>query len=445
MKFKFSTDEILTKDGVSFLIPFMLITSCFALWGFANDMTGPIVKAFSKIFRMSVTEGSFVQVAYYLGYFAMAFPAAMFIQRYSFKAGIMLGLSLFGVGALLFVPARMLGYYYPFLMAYFIMTCGLSFLETSSNPYIYCMGTEETATQRLNLAQAFNPIGALLGMFVAKDFVQARMNPITTAQRQELTDAQFNVVKEQDLSVLIQPYIFLGVVCILLLVLIRLYKMPMDGDTASKKGIAESMRELMRIKNYREGVIAQFFYVGAQVTCWTFIIQYGTRVFMAEGMNEKAAEILSQQYNIVAMALFTVSRFICTFFLKYIQPGRLLSLLAILAMVLVLGVILFPDRNGIYCLVGVSACMSLMFPTIYGIALRGVGENVKFAGAGLIMAILGGSVFPPIQALIIDWGITLFGISSTNLSFIVPFIGFIVITIYGHRAFVRHNILKRYA
>jgi FHS family L-fucose permease-like MFS transporter len=442
MKFSIKTNDILTKDGKSFLVPFMLVTSCFALWGFANDMTGPIVKAFSKIFRMSVTEGSLVQVAFYLGYFCMAFPAAMFIQKYSFKAGIVLGLLLFGVGALMFVPAKMMGFYYPFLLAYFIMTCGLSFLETSSNPYIYCMGTEETATQRLNLAQAFNPIGALLGMFVAKDFVLARMNSLTTAQRHGLSSIQFNAVKDQDLSVLIQPYVFLGIVCILLLVIIRLSKMPMDGGTASKRGVVESMQTLLRINNYREGVIAQFFYVGAQVTCWTFIIQYGTRVFMAEGMDEKAAEILSQKYNILAMVLFTVSRFICTFFLKYIQPGRLLSILAIFGASLTCGAILFPDRNGIYCLVGVSACMSLMFPTIYGIALRGVGEHVKFAGAGLIMAILGGSVLPPVQALIIDSNITLMGLSSTNLSFVIPLISFLVIIAYGHRAYVRQHITK---
>ena len=441
MKVSIKSNEILTKDGVSFIVPFILVTTCFALWGFANDMTGPIVKAFSKIFRMSVTEGSLVQVAFYLGYFCMAFPAAMFIQRFSFKAGILLGLTLFGVGALLFVPAKILGFYYPFLLAYFVMTCGLSFLETSSNPYIYCMGTEETATQRLNLAQAFNPIGAVLGMLVARDFVQARMSSLTTAQRHELSISQFNIVKDHDLSILIQPYIFLGVVCLILLTVIRLTPMPKNGDTASKKGMMQSMRELMQMENYRDGVIAQFFYVGAQVACWTYIIQYGTRVFMLEGMDEKAAEILSQNFNIAAMLLFTFSRFICTFFLKYIQPGRLLSILAILATVLVLGVILFPDRNGIYCLVGVSGCMSLMFPTIYGIALRGVGDNVKFAGAGLIMAILGGSVLPPAQALIIDAGVTIWGIAATNLSFIVPLISFIVVAVYGHKAYVRHNIL----
>jgi FHS family L-fucose permease-like MFS transporter len=218
--------------------------------------------------------------------------------------------------------------------------------------------------------------------------------------------------------------------------------MPMDGDTRSSKSLSTSLKELIRIPNYRHGVIAQFFYVGAQVTCWTFIIQYGARMFMLEGMDEKSAEILAQKYNIIAMAFFTVSRFICTFFLKYIAPGRLLAILAVTAMALMAGVILFPDRNGIYCLVAVSACMSLMFPTIYGIALRGVGDNVKFAGAGLIMAILGGSFFPPIQALIIDSNISVMGISSTNLSFIIPFICFFVVAHYGHMAYVRHFIWK---
>ena len=303
------------------------------------------------------------------------------------------------------------------------------------------MGSEETATQRLNLAQAFNPMGALMGMFIAMQFVQAKMSPMTTEQRMSLSDLQFNNLKDNDLSVLIGPYLGLGAACLLLLVLIRIHKMPKAVDTKANKTIGQAFKELIKIENYREGIIAQFFYVGAQVTCWTFIIQYGTRIFMEEGMDEKSAEILSQKYNIFAMILFTVSRFICTWFLKYISAGRLLSILAICAMALSAGAILFTDRNGIYSLVGVSACMSLMFPTIYGIALRSVGDNVKFAGAGLIMAILGGSVFPLIQAQIIDSGLELFGRTSINLSFIIPMICFVVIAIYGHRSYIRHYIL----
>ena len=431
---------LLVKDGVSLLVPFILITFCFALWGFANDVTTPMVKAFSKIFRMSVTEGAMVQVAFYLGYFVMAFPAALFIQRYSFKAGVLVGLSLYAIGALMFLPAKAIGIYPPFLLAYFIMTSGLSFLETSCNPYIYCMGSEETATQRLNLAQAFNPIGALTGMFVAMHFVQARMNPMDSASRMLLTELQFNAIKAHDLDILIQPYIFIGAVIIVLAIVIRLMKMPMDSDTHATTGILSSLKELVKMKNYREGVLAQFFYVGAQVTCWTFIIQYGTRIFMEEGLDERGAEILSQKYNIIALIFFTCSRFICTWFLKYIQPGRLLSILAVIATVLTGGVILFTDRNGLICLVGISACMSLMFPTIYGSALRGLGDHVKVGGAGLIMSILGGSVFPPLQAAIIDSDATIFGLPATNISFIIPLICFIVITIYGHRAYIRHNI-----
>lgn len=442
MKLLFNTSELLRKDGVKYTISFVLITACFTLWGFASDMTGPIVKAFSKIFRMSVTEGSLVQVAYYLGYFTMTIPAALFIQRFSFKAGVMLGMSMFAVGALMFVPAKMTGIYFPFLIAYFLLTCGVAFLETSSNSFIYCMGSEESATQRLNLAQAFNPIGALMGMVVAMNFVQAKMNPLTTAQRLELSDVQYDMVKNHDLNILIQPYIWIGALAILLLVLIKITKMPMVSDKRLKKSIRKSVQELLEVKNYREGVIAQFFYMGAQVTCWTFIIQYGTRVFMAEGMEEKAAEMLSQKFNIAALVFFTVSRFVCTFFLKYVKPTRLLSILAICAATFVGGAIMFPDRSGMYCLVAVSACMSLMFPTIYGIALRKVGENVKMASAGLVMAIIGGAAFPPVQALIIDSNITFLGLASTNLSFIIPFISFVVIAVYGHRAYVRQHIWK---
>ena len=196
-------ESILMKDGVSYLVPFILITSCFALWGFANDITNPMVKAFSKIFRMSSTDGALVQVAFYGGYFAMAFPAAIFIRRFSYKAGVLLGLGLYAFGAFLFYPAKMMGEYYPFLLAYFILTCGLSFLETSSNPYILSMGTEETATRRLNLAQSFNPMGSLLGMYVAMNFIQAKLNPLDTAGRANLSASEFEAIKEYDLSVLI--------------------------------------------------------------------------------------------------------------------------------------------------------------------------------------------------------------------------------------------------
>lgn len=433
---------ILSKDGVSYIVPFILITSCFALWGFANDITNPMVKAFSKIFRMSATDGALVQVAFYGGYFAMAFPAAMFIRRYSYKAGVLVGLGLYALGALLFYPAKMTGEYYPFLAAYFILTCGLSFLETSSNPYILSMGTEETATRRLNLAQSFNPMGSLLGMFVAMNFIQAKLNPLDTAARAQLDDTQFAAVKESDLSVLIAPYLAIGIVIFAMFMLILIKKMPHNGDKNHDINFVPTLRSIFSLPHYREGVIAQFFYVGVQIMCWTFIIQYGTPILMAEGMTEQAAEVMSQQYNIIAMVIFCCSRFICTFLLRYINTGQLLMILAIAGGALVCGVIFMHNIYGLYCLVGVSACMSLMFPTIYGIALTGLGDDAKFGAAGLIMSILGGSVLPPLQASIIDRG-ELFGMPAVNVSFVLPFICFVVIAIYGQRTYMRSkNKLK---
>ncbi len=424
--------SLLSKDGVSFVFPFILITSCFMLWGFANDITNPMVKAFSKIFRMCVTEGALVQVAFYGGYFAMAFPAAIFIRKYSYKAGVLLGLGLYAVGALLFFPAKEIGDYFAFLLAYFILTCGLSFLETSCNPYILSMGPEENSTQRLNLAQAFNPIGSLCGMYVAMHFIQNRLSPLSTAERATLSPEEFEAIKNYDLSVLIAPYLTIGIVILVMFILIWVTRMPKNGDKSHGINFLPTLRRIFGLRRYREGVITQFFYVGVQIMCWTFIIQYGTPILMETGMTEQEAEVASQGYNIVAMIIFCCSRFVCTFLLRYINPGRLLMILAICAAFLTAGVIASQNITGLYCLVGVSACMSLMFPTIYGIALKGLGDDAKFGAAGLIMAILGGSVLPPLQAKIIDLG-TIGDFPAVNASFILPFICFLVVMTYGYR------------
>ncbi len=425
-------DSILRSNGVNYIVPFVLITSCFALWGFANDITNPMVKAFSKIFRMSVTDGTLIQVAFYGGYFAMAFPAAMFIRKYSYKAGVLLGLGLYGLGAFLFYPAMLTGMYFPFLIAYFILTCGLSFLETSCNPYILTMGPESSATRRLNMAQCFNPMGSLLGMYVAMNFIQNSLDHMETAERAQLDTESFAALRDADLWILVKPYLAIGAVVVLMMVLIAIVSMPRNGDKQRTTAFLPTIRRIFSVPKYREGVIAQFFYVGAQIMCWTFIIQYGTRIFMEQGMGEKDAEVLSQQYNIFAMILFCSSRFICTFLLKYFRPGALLGTLAVAAGLLTLGVIFCNGIAGLYCLVGVSGCMSLMFPTIYGIALEGMGEDAKFGAAGLIMAILGGSVLPPLQASIIDLG-SVAGFPAVNISFVLPLICFVVVAAYGYR------------
>jgi MFS transporter, FHS family, L-fucose permease len=414
------------------LIPIVLITSCFALWGFANDVTNPMVKAFSKIFLMNNFQGSLVQFAFYGGYFAMAVPAAIFIKKFSYKSGILMGLALYAIGGLLFVPASWMGQFTPFLIAYFVLTCGLSFLETSANPYILSMGPEETSTQRLNLAQSFNPMGSLAGMFVANQFILAKLDSSGYAARQALPTEQFEAIKMADLAVIRSPYVAIGLVILAVFVLIALVNMPKNQDGDKSLNLGGSYSRLFRMPHYRESVVAQMFYVGAQIMCWTFIIQYGTEVFVAQGMGEQAAEVLSQKYNIAAMIIFGVSRFICTFLLKYIRPGALLMYLAIGGAVLIGCVIFIGGMGGLYCLVGVSACMSLMFPTIYGIALKGTGEDAKFAAAGLVMAILGGSIMPPLQGHLID-------VWNVSASFILPLLCFVVIAVFGLRVMRVHR------
>lgn len=272
-----------------------------------------------------------------------------------------------------------------------------------------------------------------MGMFVAMYFIQNQLDPAEKEVRAAMSPDQFETIKDHDLSVLIGPYLLIGLVILALFLVILFIKMPKEDAQVEKGGssFGATCGRLMCNNGYVYGVIAQFFYVGAQIMCWTFIIQYGKRIFMGEGMAENEASSLAQMYNIIAMCLFCGSRFICTFLMHFINAGRLLGILAVAGCALVMGVIFIDGRLGLWCLVGVSACMSLMFPTIYGIALSKVSiEDAKFGAAGLIMSILGGSVLPPVQSMIIDKKIV-FGLPGVNASFVVPFVCFIVVAAYG--------------
>jgi len=418
-----STDQAVVPK--KYLVPFILVTTLFALWGFANDITNPMVKVFSKVLLMSNFEGSLVQAAFYGGYCVMAIPAAIFITKFSYKSGILSGLMLYVVGCMLFIPASITGAFAVFLIAYFIMTCGLSFLETSANPYIMSMGDEVTATRRLNLAQAFNPMGALTGMFIAKTFILSKINPTSQAEREQLSPEALAPITSSDLEILRAPYVILGIVVACFLVAFIFAQLPKkDRNPGEPLHLGATFKRLIGNRNWVGGVIAQAFYVGAQIMCWTFIIHYGTEVFTAEGMSEQDAESLSQGYNIAAMGIFLCSRFICTFILKYFTPGRLLFALALGGIATSLGAVYLDGRAGLYSLVAISACMSLMFPTIYGIALKGLGEDAKLGSAGLIMAIGGGCLMPPLQGWMIDQ-------YNVQVSFFLPLICFVVIAIYG--------------
>lgn len=412
-----------------FLLPFILVTSLFSLWGFANDITNPMVAAFKNILLISNFESSLVQAAFYGGYCVMAIPAALFIKRFSYKAGILTGLGLYALGCLLFIPSGYLMAFWAFLFAYFVMTCGLSFLETSANPYVLSMGDPATATRRLNLAQAFNPLGSLTGMFIAKAVILANLNVANETERQALRAADpagFAELQQSDLGVIIGPYAILGGVVLAVMIVFAFARLPQAaGEANHSLNVGPTLRRLSRNKHYMEGVVAQAFYVGAQIMCWTFIIQYGVNEL---GLTPEVA----QGYNIAAMVIFVSSRFICTYLLQFISPGLLLFGLAVAGGGLVLGTIFISGMAGLYCLVGVSACMSLMFPTIYGIALEGLGEDAKLGSAGLIMAIGGGCLMPPMQGWIMDQSFD--AISATRVSFVLPFICFVVIAIYGLRA-----------
>ena len=426
-----TTKSVIPRE---FLFSFVLVTFLFSLWGFANDITNPMVAAFKNILLISNFESSLVQFAFYGGYCVMAFPAALFIKRFSYKAGILVGLSLYAAGCLLFIPSGWMMAFWAFLISYFIMTCGLSFLETSANPYILAMGPEENSTRRLNFAQAFNPLGSITGMLIARNFILAKLDKADEAARrvlQETNPGQFAQMQQHDLDVIIGPYTILGFVVLAVLVIFILAHLPrLKGESDKSLHVWPTLKRLFTNERYIEGVVAQAFYVGAQIMCWTFIIQYANYEL---GMAYEDA----QKWNILAMAIFVSSRFICTYLLKYFRPGMLLMSLAIGGFLLILGTIFIKGMVGLYCLVGVSACMSLMFPTIYGIALRGLGDDAKLGAAGLIMAIGGGCLMPPLQGHIMDmepFNLGFMSLSSARASFVLPLICFAVIAIYGLRS-----------
>jgi len=412
------------------LLPFVIVTSLFALWGFANDITNPMVAAFGTVMEISTAKAALVQLAFYGGYATMAIPAALFVRKYSYKKGILLGLTLYAVGALLFFPAAQFEVFGFFLGSLYILTFGLAFLETTASPYILSMGDQRTATQRLNLAQAFNPIGSLLGMFVASKFILVALDSDKRNEAGELIfktldEAQKTIIRTHDLSIIRNPYVILGFVVIAMLVLIAVTKMPKKTKTTSYSSATESFKRLFKNGKYKEGVLAQLFYVAAQIMCWTFIIQYAGNL----GISKAEA----QNYNIIAMSIFLGSRFISTFLMKYVNAKKLLMIFALCAMVTTSGVILIEGLTGLYLLVATSAFMSLMFPTIYGIALNGLNEeDTTLGAAGLVMAIVGGALMPILQGLMID--VDKIGpFSGVNFSFILPFVCFCFIAFYGYR------------
>ena len=416
------------------LIPFVLVTSLFALWGFANAITDPMVQAFKKVLELSNSQAAWVQMAFYGGYFCMALPAALFVRKYSYKTGILIGLALYAFGALLFYPAAINEQFWFFCLGLYILTFGLAFLETTANPYILAMGSPETATQRLNLAQAFNPLGLIAGLLIAQQFVLKNLQSDDIENYRVLSESKKMLIRTSDLLVIRDPYVILGLIILVVFILIAVSKMPQVKNSEEIPSISDTFKSLSKNKKYVLGVIAQIFYVGAQIMCWTYIYQYSESI----GIESDVAA----NYQFLAFVLFLIGRVIGTYLLRYVSSGKLLMYFSLLAMLFCFTTILLEGIFGLYSLVGISFCMSLMFPTIYGISLNGLNEeDSKIGAAGLVMAIVGGALMPKFQGMIIDLGgtavndIKIIGVSEVNFSFILPLLCFLYISWYGSIVF----------
>ena len=418
------------------LLPFILITSLFALWGFANAVTDPMVQAFKKVLELTNSQAAWVQMAFYGGYFCMALPAALFVRKYTYKYGIIVGLSLYAIGALLFYPATITEDFWFFCLGLYVLTFGLAFLETTANPYILAMGHPKTAIRRLNLAQAFNPVGLVVGLLVAKFFVLDQLQSDDYENFAVLDDAKKTLIRTSDLMVIRDPYVILGLVVLAVLVVILVSKMPQAGEQGDSVSLKKTFSSLIKNKRYAYGVLSLVMYMGAQIMCWTYIYQY------AEGIGIQAT--IAANYQLLAFILFTIGRIIGTYLLKVMSSSKLLMYFAIAGLLCCLVTVFIAGVAGLYALAGISLFLSIMFPTIYGIALDGLNEDdAKIGAAGLVMAIVGGALLPQFQGMVIDLGgvgvddIKILGVSEVNFSFMLPAICFLVVVIYAW------NMIKR--
>ncbi|MAD75021.1 MAG: L-fucose:H+ symporter permease [Rheinheimera sp.] len=402
------------------VVPFILLVLCFAAWGAAANMTDPLVKVFSKIFTMSSVQSALVQFSYYGAYFCLAIPAAYINKRFSYKTGVLTGLGMAAFGAFLFYPASQAMTYGFFLVALFVLAGGLSILETSANPYVMGMGTQQGATRRLNLAQSFNPVGTNIGVFLAATLILPKLNTATSGERTNMNSEQLTSIISAELDAVMVPYV--GMACVLGFIWLAIAFTKTPNFCKQKKvskhvEFSATFKRLFKNTHYRFGVIAQFFNVAAQTCVWTFTIQY---VMEALDTNEVTGGSILQY----SMITFLVSRFVMTWLMGFIRPAKLLMATSIIAMLLCFYMVKMPNISGVWALVSISACLSLMFPTIYAISLHGLGDDAKLGAAGLVMAILGGAIIPVFQAVFIDT-------YSVAFSYVVPAGCFIIVAAYA--------------
>lgn len=461
-------DNRIVPNGIVW--PFALLTCLFFAWAVPNNLTDTMLAVFKRIMSFSDSKTAWIQVVcYLLGYGCFAVPGAIFIKKYSYKSGVMLGLGLYALGTFLFMPASRIALvnnnfgYIMFLFAILVLFAGLSILETSTNSYVCAIGPEKTATRRLNFAQSFNPFGAITGVVISQIFILSQLNTMTAAERATISDAELAAVQSAELNSVTTTYVILGCVMLVILLAIALTKMPKlkEGGEMDIKG---SFKRLIHNKNYVWGVVAQFFDIGAQIAVWSYVIRYAMHnlhfdavisslgagatsdqiigalrhvepvaggfysVCEAVGLDAllpRTAEQAGATYYIMSLILFVLSRFLCTWLMKWFKPRKMLATVAALGVLCCLGTVFGKGFFGVYCLMGISGCLSLMFPTIYGFGIKGLGEDTKLGGSGMVMAIAGASVLTQIEGILSDQS------GSIANAYIVPAVAFAVILYYA--------------
>jgi len=464
------------------VLPFILLCSLFFAWAVPNNLTDTMLAAFKRIMSLSDTKTAWIQVAcYLLGYGCFAIPGALFIKKHTYKSGVLLGLGLYASGTFLFYPAMIVSGtsnsvgFGLFLGAIVILFAGLSILETSANSFVCAIGPESTATRRLNFAQSFNPFGAITGVVISQVFILSQLNTMSADARAVLPVEELGRIQARELGVLTNTYMIIGLIMVGLLLAIYFTRMPKLKEDNKSLDFKGTWNRLKRNRNYKWGVVAQFFYVGAQIAVWSFIIRYvmqqlqfdaviaqlgpeattqtiitalrnveplasGFYAFVdgigLDALLPRTAEQAGATYYIMSLILFVAGRFICTALMRFIKPRYLLAGLAALAVALCFVTIYGQGFFGVYALMGISGCMSLMFPTIYGLGIAGLGEDTKLGGSGMIMAIAGAAVLTQIQGIVSD--------QSGNIvySYWVPAIAFIVILYYAAVISRKHEIIR---
>lgn len=413
--FCFFNSEHMSEKSRKYLLPLILITSLFFLWALAHNMNDILIKQFQKALSLNRGQAGFIQFAFYLGYFIMAIPAGLIMKRYGYKKGILAGLILYAVGAILFYPAAEIRVYGFFLFALFVIASGLTFLETAANPYITKLGNPDFAERRLNFAQAFNGLGSVFAPAIGGFFIFSGLE-YSKEELASMSVEQFDAYRLMEAKSVQMPYLFIAAIVLVVAFLIYKTKMPEIAEENSGNKIAFS-KNLFKHRHLIFGIIAQFFYVGAQVGIWSYFIDYMKDV-VPETSEKTAAYFLSMN-----LVLFMIGRFTGSFIMTYIRPNKLLSIYAIVNLCLVLVGVFGDGMTAVYAIMGVSFFMSVMFPTIFALSIKNLGEDTKIGSSLVIMSIIGGAIFPLLMGYL--------AVNDIQLAFFIPFICFVVILIYG--------------